>query len=129
MNHRVLVLVLVVAIGALCMSVAVAASPAAATPMHAGPLTVVRAQSVPLPPYPLRCVVTASNVNYRRGPGRQYASYGQLRRGFTFASGGEVRNPQGPQDHYEYWEVMQRPGHADAYVDDDYVLCWLPRSA
>lgn len=126
MNHRILAAT-AMAIGTAGVMAALAASPASA--IHAAPVarpaSVVRAQSVPLPPYPLRCVVTASNVNYRRGPGRQYASYGQLGRGFTFASGGEVRNPRGPQDHYEYWEVMQRPGRADAYVDDDYVLCRL----
>ena len=44
--------------------------------------------------YPLRCTVTASNVNYRRGPGTQYASYGQLPRGFTFASQGALPNPR-----------------------------------
>jgi hypothetical protein len=132
MNHRILAGA-ATALGALGLTTALAvspsASPATAAPMHAPAArtttSTVRAQSVPLPPYPLRCVVTATNVNYRRGPGTQYASYGQLARGFTFASDGGVINPR---NRYQYWNNIERPGHADAYVDDAYVYCWLPHS-
>ena len=66
-----------------------------------------------LAPYPLRCRVTANNVNYRRGPGTQYASFGQLNRGFRFASGGGVPSSRSRR---QYWETVRRPGHADAWA-------------
>ena len=109
---------------ALAMSSAVSSATAGAgTPVAASrTIAVVRTLSASLPPYPLRCVVTATNVNYRRGPGMQYASYGQLGRGFAFASDGGVPNPR---SRYQYWNNIERPGHADAYVDAAYVYCWL----
>jgi hypothetical protein len=70
--------------------------------------------------------VTASNVNYRRGPGTQYASYGQLGHGFTFASDGGVPNPR---SRYQYWNNIDRPGRPDAYVDAAYVYCSLSPGA
>jgi hypothetical protein len=118
---------LLMAAGAVCLA---SVAPATAQPATALPHSAAVIQhSSTLSPYPLRCIVNASNVNYRRGPGTQYASYGQLRRGFAFASGGEVVNPRSPHSHYEYWDTIQRPGHADAYVDDAYVSCTLARNA
>jgi hypothetical protein len=119
---------LLAATGTACL---VSVSPVAAQPAAS---TVSRSAAVvqhgsALSPYPLRCVVNGSNVNYRRGPGTQYASYGQLRREFVFSSGGEVVNPRSPHSHYEYWDTIQRPGHADAYVDDVYVSCTLAPNA
>jgi hypothetical protein len=118
---------LLVTAGAACLASVVSATaataPAAVTVPHSA---VVVQHSSTLGPYPLRCVVTASNVNYRRGPGTQYASYGQLGRGFSFASGGEVANPR-IRNRYQYWDTIQRPGRADAYVEDRYVLCWLAK--
>jgi hypothetical protein len=72
--------------------------------------------------YPLRCRITANNVNYRRGPGTQYPSFGQLNRGYHFASDGGVPSSGGRR---QYWDTIRRPGHADAYVDDAYVYCQL----
>ena len=127
LRHMISAALLLAATGTACLA---SVSPAAA--QHAA-ATVSRSAAVAqhssmLNPYPLRCVVNGSNVNYRRGPGTQYASYGQLRRGFGFASGGEVVNPRSPQNRYEYWDTIQRPGHADAYVDDAYVSCTLART-
>lgn len=123
MRNRVLGLAaLVVGVVGCCA----AAMPASATPIASKPAisatTGVSHSTVPLSAYPLRCVVTGSNVNYRRGPGTQYASFGQVNRGFTFASDGGVPNPR---SRYQYWNNLQRPGHADAYVDAAYVYCWL----
>jgi hypothetical protein len=118
------------AVGALCLASVSPATAAAQSSTAALPHSAAVLQhSSTLSPYPLRCVVTATNVNYRRGPGTQYGSYGQLGRGFAFASGGEVVNPRSPHSHYEYWDTIQRPGHADAYIDDVYVSCWLARGA
>lgn len=99
-----------------------ATMPALATPAAVRSVT-PSTEAVPtLPPYPLRCVVTASNVNYRRGPGTQFASYGQVGRGFVFASSGEIPNPR---IRLQYWDSIEWPGRADAYVDDAYVYCRL----
>jgi hypothetical protein len=114
---------LLAAAGAACLASVAPATAATATVPHSA--AVVQHSST-IGPYPLACAVTASNVNYRRGPGPQYASYGQLGRGFTFASGGEVPNPR-IRNRYQYWDTIQRPGHADAYVEDRYVLCWLAK--
>jgi hypothetical protein len=132
MNHRTLAAT-ALAIAVLGLSAAVAASTttgsAAAALMHVSPVVqaaaVVRAQATDPGAYPLRCTVTAANVNYRRGPGTQYASYGQLTRGFTFASQGAIPNPR---IRLQYWDNTQRPGHADAWVDDAYVNCVLART-
>ena len=129
MNYRILT-TSTLAIAALGLSVGLAASTspawAAAAPMHAAPVAqtaaVARVQVAEPVAYPLRCNVTASNVNYRRGPGTQYASYGQLPRGFTFASQGALPNPR---IRLQYWDNAQRPGCADAWVDDAYVNCVL----
>ncbi|HEX5407454.1 MAG TPA: hypothetical protein VFX16_34705 [Pseudonocardiaceae bacterium] len=102
-------------------AVGIAITPAAATPMPASATATPTMAGRPAS-YPLRCQVTANNVNYRRGPGKQYASFGQLNRGFRFASGGGVRNPRG---HLQYWDTIRRSGHADAYIDDAYVYCRL----
>ena len=129
-RHMISATLLLAAAGAACLvSVSPATAAAKSTTAALPHSTVVIQQSPVLGPYPLRCVVNASNVNYRRGPGTQYASYGQLRRGFAFASGGEVVNPRSPHSHYEYWDTIQRPGHADAYVGDAYVSCTLARKA
>jgi hypothetical protein len=129
MNHRILAMS-VLAMAALGLSVGLAASTtpawAAAAPMPAAPVVqaaaVARVQAADPGAYPLRCTVTASNVNYRRGPGTQYASYGQLPRGFTFASQGALPNPR---IRLQYWDNAQRPGRADAWVDDAFVNCVL----
>lgn len=119
MKRRVLGLSLLV-LGAFgCRAAAVPASATPAAVRSVAPST----EAVPaLSPYPLRCMVMASNVNYRRGPGTQFASYGQVGRGFAFASSGEIPNLR---SRLQYWDNIQRPGHADAYVDDAYVHCWL----
>lgn len=118
MKHLVLSLS-VVALGAVVFTTAV---PASATSDASRPATsatkVVSHSATPLPPYPLRCVVTGSNVNYRRGPGTKYASFGQVNRGFAFDGDGGVPNPR---SRYQYWDNIERPGHADGYVDDAYV--------
>jgi hypothetical protein len=101
--------------------VAVTITPAAAIPAQTTTAATTTLTSRPTS-YPLRCSVTANNVNYRRGPGKQYASFGQLNRGFRFASGGGVRNPRG---RLQYWDTIRRTGHADAYIDDAYVYCRL----
>lgn len=112
--------------GAFAITAALTTSTATAAPALTAsairPTAVIHAQMQSNAAYPLRCVITASNVNYRRGPGTQYASYGQLGRGFAFASDGGVPNPR---SRYQYWDNVERPGHADAYVDDAYVYCWL----
>jgi hypothetical protein len=130
MSHRILA-TSAVAIAALGLSVGLAASttPASAAAPHGVPVAqtaaVARVQAAAPGAYPLRCTVTASNVNYRRGPGTQYASYGQLPRGFTFASQGALPNPR---IRLQYWDNAQRPGRADAWVDDAYVNCVLART-
>jgi hypothetical protein len=101
--------------------------PAAASPVGGAPAApttgVAHHQEALDTAYPLRCTITASNVNYRRGPGTQYASYGQVGRGFTFASHGGIPDPRGR--YFYYWDTMRRPGHADAYINDQYVSCWM----
>jgi hypothetical protein len=101
--------------------VTAAVTPAAATVAPVG-ASVQALMAVRPAPYPLRCRVTANNVNYRRGPGKQYASLGQVNRGFRFASDGGVPNPH---SRLQYWDNIRRPGHADGYIDDVYVFCWL----
>ena len=129
MQHRILAGTAIV-FGALGTAAALATLPpphrlprTGVQPRSARTVAVVTIQSVPLSPYPLRCSVTASNVNYRRGPGTQYASYGAIGRGFAFASSGELPNPRGR--YFHYWDNIQRPGHADAYINDQYVSCWV----
>ena len=98
MQHRILAGT-ALALGALATGVALTTMPAVASPAHGVPAeqatTAVHRQASDNPAYPLRCTVTGSNVNYRRGPGMQYASYGQVGRGFTFASHGGVPDPRG----------------------------------
>ena len=117
----------VVAVGALVTGFALAAMPATAAPVSAVPtahgITATHQQAAVGSAYSLRCTVTGSNVNYRRGPGMQYASYGQVGGGFTFASSGAVPDPRGR--YFYYWDIMRRPGHADAYINDQYVSCWV----
>jgi hypothetical protein len=109
-----------VALGAIGI-VAATIMPAAANPAltSAASTTTLTGR---LASYPLRCKVTANNVNYRRGPGTQYASFGQLNRGFRFASDGGVPSSRSRR---QYWETIRRPGRADAYIDDAYVYCQL----
>lgn len=127
MQHRILAGI-ALAIGALATSTALAVVPAAASPAGGAPAAPSTAAATHQAPaataYPLRCVVAGANVNYRRGPGTQYAAYGQLTRGFSFASSGELPNPR---SRLQYWDNIERPGHADAWVDDAYVVCWLAR--
>lgn len=126
MQHRILTVAALI-IGGLATSAALATVPAAASSAHGVPAeqatTAVHLQAGVDSAYPLRCTVTGSNVNYRRGPGMQYASYGQVGRGFTFASHGGVPDPRGR--YFYYWDTMHRPGHADAYINDQYVSCWV----
>jgi hypothetical protein len=105
----------------------VVVEPAAAGPEPAAatlprPSAVVQHQAA-LDPFRSRCVVTANNVNYRRGPGTQYASLGQVNRGFAFDSDEAIPNPR---NRYQYWDVIERSGHAAAYIDDIYISCWPP---
>ncbi|HEX3781305.1 MAG TPA: hypothetical protein VHX38_16715 [Pseudonocardiaceae bacterium] len=124
MHHRILVATGLI-IGALSITAALTTS-ATATPTKstsaAPTLTVASHQTAQHPAYLLRCVVTASNVNYRRGPGTQYASFGQVNKGYQFASDGGIPNPR---IRLQYWDIMQRPGRADAYIHDAYAYCWL----
>jgi hypothetical protein len=126
MQHRILAGA-ALAIGALATSVTLAAMPAAASAAHGVPAqqatATVHRQAGVDPAYPLRCTVTGSNVNYRRGPSTHYASYGQVGRGFTFTSHGGIPDPRGR--YFYYWDSMQRPGHSDAYISDQYVSCWM----
>lgn len=125
MQHRIIAGA-ALTIGALVTSAAIATMPAAGSTARSVPAehttAVVHSQAAVDPAYPLRCTVTGSNVNYRRGPGTQYASFGQVGRGFTFASDGGIPNPR---SRYQYWDTIQRPGHADAYISDQYVYCRL----
>lgn len=52
-------------------------APASATPVVPGAAVTIMTTGR-LTSYPLRCRVTANNVNYRRGPGKRYGSFGQL---------------------------------------------------
>ncbi|HEX3780318.1 MAG TPA: hypothetical protein VHX38_11670 [Pseudonocardiaceae bacterium] len=121
MPHRILAATALI-IGVVGITAAHATSATAAPAKPAPALAAVSHQAAPQSAYPLRCVVTASNVNYRRGPGTQYASFGQMNRGYQFDSDGGVPNPR---SRLQYWDTVRRPGRADAYVDDAYVYCWL----
>jgi hypothetical protein len=119
MHHRTLV-----CLAATLAAVGIAITPAAAAGAPTSATATITMTSRPAS-YPLRCWVTANNVNYRRGPGKQYASFGQLNRGFRFASDGGVRNTRG---RLQYWDTIRRHGRADAYIDDAYVYCRLAQS-
>lgn len=123
LRRTISILVMLVIAGAIAIvsssPATAAAKPAAAAVQR--PAAAVQHSST-IGPYPLRCVVTASNVNYRRGPGTQYASFGQVNRGFAFNSDGGIPNPR---SRYQYWNNVERAGRADAYIDSDYTYCWL----
>ncbi|HEX3783289.1 MAG TPA: hypothetical protein VHX38_26790 [Pseudonocardiaceae bacterium] len=124
MHHRILAATaLIICACGITAALATSAPAAPAKPVAAGPApAAVSHQAAQHPPYLLRCVVTGSNVNYRRGPGTQYASFGQVTKGYQFASDGGIPNPR---VRLQYWDIMQRPGHADAYIYDAYVYCRL----
>ena len=121
MQHRIAVAAMIVAALGVTGSAAIPAVAAAAASAPSFSVRLITHQA-PSAPYPLRCAVTATNVNYRRGPGVQYSSFGQLGRGFQFDSDGGIPNPR---NRLEYWNNLSRPGHADAYIDGAYTYCWL----
>lgn len=80
--------------------------------------------TAPFAPHPLRCIVTADNVNYRRGPGTQFPSLGQLPDGFTFDSDGETTNPLNTYGgFYDGWENVIHPGYPMGYINNQFIWC------
>lgn len=118
MSHRTLA-----SLGVVLGAIGIVAATMTSAPAHPAQSTVVTTMLTGRPAsYPLRCRVTTNNVNYRRGPGTRYPSFGQLNRGYRFASDGGVPSSR---SRLQYWDTIRRPGRADAYIDDVYVYCQL----